>query len=395
MPEQMREALESAGVEQPENRRDAMERAFDNLSDEGDGGVVRSGESHTEARTSAKAEPVVKPAEKSAKPITSEEEPLKPLAKSAKGAPAAPQGKVAPGKQPAAEAKPVGEAKPSKAPVSWSPAEREHWEGLNPAAKAAVLRREAEITKGLQESASARRFGGEFYNIIKPFEHLIRSSGVTPLQAVDNLVKTAGILQTGTPMQRATTVANICAAYGVDLQLLDQVLAGQAPKEGANGNGAGPDPRLLAAIDARMKPVQDFIKSVEGSRSQADAALRQDVQTEAEAFMQSPEAEFFEDVRQDVADLLDLAANRGRQMTLQEAYKLAVAQHPEISKVVAEREQAAQIAARARGFDRSRRASVSQPAGNPAGIGPGRSSASGQESRAQSISRAWDDLSAR
>lgn len=401
MPEQMREALENAGVDsRPENRREAMERAFDDIAatlPEAEGSDERPVQARRDGgrtdRTGA-AEPVVKPAAKSGAEPLVKETPLKPLAKPAKGAPAA----AAAGKQPVAKAtgqeQPIGDAKPTKAPVSWSPAEREQWEGINPAAKAAILRREAEITRGLQESASARRFGGEFYNVIKPFEHLIRASGVTPLQAVDNLVKTAGGLQTGTAAQKAQIVANICAAYGVDLAMLDQVLAGRAPAPGANGNGAVP-PDFTKALDERLKPIQDFISQVQGSRAASEAELAQQTATEAEAFIADPANEFFEDVRQDVADLLDLAAQRGRLMTLQQAYDIAVQQHPEIAKVVNERKEAASIAARAQNFDRSRRAASSQPAGNPGMVG-GKSRSSGNqgESRREAIGRAWEDLSA-
>ena len=48
--------------------------------------------------------------------------------------------------------------------------------------------------------------------------------------------------------------------------------------------------------------------------------------------------EFYNDVRSDMADLLDMAANRGRQMSMQDAYNTACAAHPQISKVMAGRQ---------------------------------------------------------
>lgn len=391
MPEQMREALESAGVEPvQENRREAMERAFDNLQGEGEESVSGGdAPGYGKKAESDGKEPVVKwsgekPKPGEHKPIA-KEQPLKPLAKGAKPAPQAGKPGAKPGTPDQGE-QPV--AKANKAPVSWKPEEREHWDKMSPQAQAAVMRREGEISKALNETASARRFGGEFYNIIKPFEHLIRASGVSPLQAVDNLVKTAGGLQTGTAMQKAQIVANIVAAYGVDLRVLDHVLAGKTPPKEAGAND-----EIMKAIDARLKPVQEFIGEVRGARSASEQRMLQETASEAETFAQDPKNEFFEDLRGDIADLLDLAANRGRAMTLEEAYKLAAAQHPEISKVIKERESAAETARRAQNFDRSRRAASSQPAGNPSGGIGGRSSRQAGESRRDALGRAWDDLS--
>lgn len=397
MPEQLREALEQAGIERPETRREAMERAFDNLQEPESGSdrpAPGDRASNEATRRDRQTEQVVTPIAKTGVKSLVEEKPLAPLTKPAKAdAKAAPAGKPAQVGKPAGEVKSDGAVKPSKAPVSWSPAEREHWDSISPEAKAAVLRREAEITRGLNESAAARRFGGEFYNIIKPFEHLIRSSGVTPLQAVDNLVKTAGVLQTGTDIQKAQTVANICAAYNINLQMLDQVLSGQQPKPGANGGQPNVD--LNRVLEERLRPVNEFIREVRGGRAAADQALMEETSHEAEEFAANPANEFFEDLRGDIADLLDLAANRGRTMTLQQAYDLAASQHPEISQVVNQRKEAAAVAERAKNFDRSRRASSSQAPGTPGSVGGRqRANAGTNESRRDTIGRAWDDLSA-
>jgi hypothetical protein len=47
--------------------------------------------------------------------------------------------------------------------------------------------------------------------------------------------------------------------------------------------------------------------------------------------------EFYNDVRGDMADLLDMAANRGREMSMEEAYNLACNNHPQISKIMSGR----------------------------------------------------------
>ena len=49
--------------------------------------------------------------------------------------------------------------------------------------------------------------------------------------------------------------------------------------------------------------------------------------------------EFFEDVREDMADLIEMAEKRGQSLSLEQAYERACAINPEISKVLDQRRQ--------------------------------------------------------
>jgi hypothetical protein len=82
--------------------------------------------------------------------------------------------------------------------------------------------------------------------------------------------------------------------------------------------------------------------------------------SEIEMFSKDPKNEFYNDVRSDMADLLDLANNRGQDMTLQQAYDKACAMHPQISQIMASR------AARNNAQDKRRAAaSISGSPGGP------------------------------
>jgi hypothetical protein len=72
------------------------------------------------------------------------------------------------------------------------------------------------------------------------------------------------------------------------------------------------------------------------------ATSAQQKQAEAAKSVQEvAQEEFFEDVRQDMADLIEVAQRRGVALTLKDAYTRAVGLHPEISKVVSQRAAAA------------------------------------------------------
>jgi hypothetical protein len=59
----------------------------------------------------------------------------------------------------------------------------------------------------------------------------------------------------------------------------------------------------------------------------------------------SAKAEFLDDVREDMADLLEGAARRGVALTMEEAYDRACHMNPDIRRVLQQRESAANVGA--------------------------------------------------
>jgi hypothetical protein len=305
-----------------------------------------------------------------------------------------PAAKPTPGRNAAASASgdgpnsPAAPAQKTRAPQSWRPEIRTHWEGLPAEVQAEILKRETEVTRGLTEAANSRRFANDFSQTIRPFEHLLLASGVkNPLVAVRNLMTTAATLQTGTQSQKALTIANIIKAYSVDIATLDQVLSGQQPK---NSPAAIPD-EVIGAVRRELAPIREFMGRQQQQTTYQQQQLEQESAQTIEQFAADPQNEFYEDLREDMADLLDMAARRGRIMTIQEAYERSAASHPEISKLVAKKKaQAAATRSRA-GIDRARRASSSLPQGTPAAVGGSSARPVGLRG---AVSQAFDDLSA-
>ena len=88
--------------------------------------------------------------------------------------------------------------------------------------------------------------------------------------------------------------------------------------------------------------------------------------------------EFYNDVRSDMADLLDMAANRGRKMSMQEAYNTACAAHPQISKVMQSRQSSKSVQQKR------------QAASSIYGTSGGSMAASAPNSVAAALNDAWD-----
>lgn len=349
----------------PEDRRSAMERAFDDLdksSGEGSGTASHGSEAKKHAGADNDSAPVVSPEKLAGN---------KPADKRA-GSKTADPAAVAP-------------VRKFKAPGGWKPGVRQHWDALPPEVQEEIVRREADADRMHNQSLSHRKHFEEFAGIVRPYEGLMRASGVTPLQAIGNLVQTAARLQVGTPQEKVQVVAAIIKSYGIDLPMLDALLSGQQVPPAARAND-----ELMRAIDQRLKPMNDFMAYAQNSRQQNEIALARETATEAQNFAADPANDHFEDLRYDIADILEMAANRGREMTLKQAYDLAASQHPEISKIIAKRQSDEKTRQAAQTLARSRRAASSQPAGVPGGVG-GRGGK--PANRRDAISQAWDDLS--
>lgn len=261
----------------------------------------------------------------------------------------------------AEDAEETEEGSDLRAPVSWKPEVREHWKGLPKGVKQEILRREQDIQTGMQQASGFRKLAQEYASTVRPFEQLIRAQNSTPAQAITNLMQTASRLTLGTPTQKAQVITEIIQNYAVDIETLDSVLAGvELP-------GTDNDP-LLQQIDQRLQPISQFMSQFQQAEQEQTGVITQEALTELQQFAQQPEHEFYEDVRNDMADILELAVQRGRKVTLQEAYQQACHFNPEIKKVLDFRE-AKKRAARPSGEDlgRKKRAASSVSGRAPAG----------------------------
>jgi hypothetical protein len=269
------------------------------------------------------------------------------------------------------------EAATTKAPVDWNAQQREHWSKVPPEIQQKITARETEMAQHMQGTAQARQTHDQLTQLATAYAPVIAAEGVsTPLEAVEGLFKTVAGLRMGTEQQKAQTVAQIIKSYGIDIGTLDDVLSGEPP---SNPQAA----QLDQMLDQRMAPVNQLLQQIENAKVQGAQRTQSDAETAVTTFEQH--AEFLPDVRMDMADLLDLAAKNGRNLTLQEAYDRACALHPEVSKVMAKRSSVAALQGNQSTFDNKRNAASSLPRGRS-----GESGAGDNLSMRDALSAAWD-----
>lgn len=264
-----------------------------------------------------------------------------------------------------------------KAPASWGPLAKEHWATLHEAAQAEVDKREREISKALQESARPREFHQQFEKTVAPYAAMIQGD---PVQYVGGLLQTVYALRSGVPTHRAQVMAQLIKNFDVPIDALDAALSGQAPPQGQ----AGPvDPTAIAA-QVREQVMREFQQSRE-------ASMKQRTHAEVDAF--GADREFFEDLRDDMAEAITRASRAGRAMTMEDAYNRAKLVHKadpdsEVGKVLRHREEKAAAEARNADAQRAKAASTSvrsQPAPHTNNGAP--------RTTRDAVEKAWDTLS--
>lgn len=254
------------------------------------------------------------------------------------------------GIQPGPKSGPKGQGE--KAPASWRPEVREHWAQLPDTVRSEIARRETEVQRTLQETADARKTAEAVMRTISPYEAYIKAEGSNPLQAIDNLMATAVRLRTGTAPDLAQMVAGIVNQFGIGrfgngfIQMLDEALAGQQPQG---------DPTQLAVqqvVQQQLAPVQQMLTQFQQAQLAQQQQLQQSAAQEVTNFL--TQAEFGEDVREDMADILEAAQRKGQNLTLADAYRKACMMNDNVRAVLVQRQKASsaqqqtQVAQRAR-----------------------------------------------
>ena len=261
------------------------------------------------------------------------------------------------GQPPVSGEKPVKDPL-ARAPEAWKPEAREHWKDIPEGAKAEIIRHNQLVYDTLNRTSEERKFAQAVQKTVAPFEHLIKAEGGDTVRAIDSLLSTAALLRTGTADQIAQLVGQLTQQYGVGrfgnqfIEKLDNALVGNAPKD-ENPEVAA----LRQQYEREMAPLRQMQQQMMQQQQMTMQQSQMEAEQEIERF--SEQAEFLNDVRMEMADIINMGAQRGMNYTLQQAYDIACKAHPEISKVLAQREHAKTAQSLSQTAQRARAAAVS------------------------------------
>jgi hypothetical protein len=251
-------------------------------------------------------------------------------------------------------------------PRSLKATTREGWAKLPREMQEDIAVWDRETLKTKSEAAQAMQMASSFKEAISPYEHLFRAEGVEPMQGIGNLMRTTAALATGAPQTKASIVAGIIKTYGVDIATLDALLSGQAAPQAQPSY----DPGMVAR--QAQEAVRQELAQYQQRAAQTTAA------SQLEAF-EATEPEFFDDLRDDMARLLE----SGFAKDYNDAYSKAQLLNPTVARVVEQRK----AAASANGVQRAQ-AAASSVRGQPA-IGV---AASPERDRRGDLEDAWNKI---
>lgn len=243
--------------------------------------------------------------------------------KAAAPAESVPAAKTEPDKASAQPASPPADAPPA----GWPPEAKAEWSKLSPALKAAVAKREAEISEGGRQWSEQRR---QYERLLSPVAQEAAQLGMSTEQGLNALLAAHHMLN----RDPAGALRSLAQQYGVDLA----TLAGSPPAD-PKRETVQPDIRAMVqqAVQPILAPFQQRWQDEE--RRQADAST-----AFVTTFATAPGHEHFDAVADEIMAMVPLIkqANPGwsREQVLQDAYDRATYANPTVRASILATQQA-------------------------------------------------------
>jgi hypothetical protein len=223
------------------------------------------------------------------------------------------------------EVAPVVETIADAAPNTWKKEAAAQWATLPPDIKAEIQRREADVHKGIAQYKEAATFGHTMDKAIQPYAQTLQQLGVTPDQAIGELMAADHKLRYGSPADKQAYFAQLAQNYGIDLGAVQQHVDNQPYV----------DP-TTQALQQQVQQLQGWIQNQnQSAQQQEQAALHSEIAT----FANDPNNKYFYSVKPHMSALLQA----GQATNLKDAYDQAVFANPQTRALILAEQQAAQV----------------------------------------------------
>jgi hypothetical protein len=240
-----------------------------------------------------------------------------------------------------AASEPVASEPVVRAPEGWTAEAKAEFGNLPKVIQNEVLRREADIHKGLTRDSEERAFAKQMREVVTPYMPIITAEGGNPVAAVQNLLNTAYLLRTASPAEKGRMIQQLAQQYGAEMP--------------APGEQPYVDPQVQA-LQSRVAQMDQWIQQSQISQQQQQEMA---LQSQIQAFASDPANQHFEQVKAHMASLL----SNGLAADLKDAYQQAIWANPDVRSSLlaeqtrtAEEKRMADMKARA---DKARSAAVS------------------------------------
>ena len=194
----------------------------------------------------------------------------------------------------------VEDSKPARNPwASWKKEAQSVLSALPPDTQRFIQEREEQFHKGIEQYKQDAQYGRQLNRALSPHMEYLNQIGVSPDVAIDKLIQAEKMLRTSDPQTRVQAFMKLAHDYGVDPNSLTNV----------------PFDPYKYQLEQQLASQQAMLQQITQSRQIAEEAqLGQTI----EQFAQTHE--YFDEVRETMADLLD----KGLASDLNDAYSKAV-----------------------------------------------------------------------
>jgi hypothetical protein len=232
------------------------------------------------------------------------------------------------------------------APQGWSAAMKAKWPSLPEDVRAEISRREADMHRAMTTRDDERAFGREFQQLTQQHQSIIQATGVTPQRLFSDFMGIVSTLRGPDPNAKARLLLDVARANGINLAAYvggaqQQRPANPNPQPGANGQPPANFAPLPPALQTMQQEWEQMKSQLAQQRQREDSERQARQQVEEQqtlqdimAFRSTPEARFFDEVRDHMIALLngDVASN------LEEAYSQAVWARPDLRAILQKEE---------------------------------------------------------
>lgn len=216
---------------------------------------------------------------------------------------------------------------------------KDEYEALaqNPVALQAFMRRSEEMKRGFEQIKGKAKFGDAMERAIAPYAPILQQAGISPDVAVQRLFGAHQAITTGSMQQRIGALHQLATEAGVSFDQVKEYAANQPQV----------DPQVQQ-LQTRLEQMQSWIQQQNQAREWSE---RQTLNSEIERFASDPSNAYFEEVRGDMAGLLQA----GIAPDLKTAYDMAIYANPSVrAKVLADQQAKAEEARRAEAIQKAK-----------------------------------------
>lgn len=237
----------------------------------------------------------------------------------------------------------VEDGKPARNPwASWKREAQSALSALPPDTQRFIQEREEQFHKGIEQYKSDAQYGRTLNRALSPHMEYLNQIGVTPDVAIDKLIQAERMLRTSDPQTRVQAFMKLAHDYGVDTNSLTNV----------------PFDPYKYQLEQQLASQQAMLQQITQSRQIAEEAQ---LGNTIEQFAQ--QHEYFDEVRETMADLLD----KGLASDLNDAYSKAVRLNDDVFARTTQNGVQANPIQRANNAAKAAKAAAVQVKGSPTG----------------------------